>query len=57
VSNPFGDVASAGCWIGIDELKVEVLSARVLEIVGEGELAVVEIGCSKRRAVVARVGE
>ena len=41
-------MAAAWCWIGIDELKVEVLSAGVLEIVGEGELAVVEVGCSKR---------
>jgi hypothetical protein len=37
-------------------LKVEILSARVLEIVGEGELAVVEIGCSKRGKLV-NVGE
>ena len=49
-------MASAGCWIGIDELALEVLSTRVLEIVGEGELAVVEPRCSKRRKLVD-VGE
>ena len=35
---------------------MEVLSTGVLEIVGEGELAVVEIGCSKRGQLVD-VGE
>ena len=35
---------------------MEILSTRVLEIVGEGELAVVEPGCSKRRKLV-NVGE
>ena len=55
-SDSVGDVASAGRWIGIGELAMEILSTRVLEIVGEGEPAVVEPGCSKRRKVV-NVGE
>jgi len=49
-------VASSRCWICIVELEIEIWSASVLEIVGEGELPVVEPRCSKRRKLV-NVGE